>query len=182
MKKKLFDYFIETKKHAAPRSTQLVRRMTQREEEAEATLVYEVRYGDSKLFGFPTHWNKTSFYKQYCNLNGWHPLYDSNHRLLRMKSIDGAEGEGTVVASQRTFNRYWSKHFPKLVTQQAREDICGDCFAFANKERTLNHHFGGRVHGVSENDINLGSRDDEGEATDGLQVTFVNKTNFQLTL
>ena len=173
----MFDYFTETKQHAAPRATQLVRRMTHREEEAEATFVYEVRVGDSGLVELPTHWNKTSLYKRYCNLNGWHPFYDSKHRLLRMKRIDGAEGEGTSVASQRTFNRYWSKHFPKLVTQRAREDICGDCFAFANKERTLNHPFGGRVHGVAENDSNSDSSNDEGEAIDGLPGTFVNKTN-----
>ena len=38
------------------------------------------------------------------------------------------------------------------------------------------------MHGVAENDDNSDSRDDEGEATDGLPGTFVNKTNFQLTL
>ena len=92
MQDELFDYFTETNQHAAPRATQLVRRMTQREEESEATFLYEVRDDDSKLVEFPTHWNKTSLYKRYFNLNGWHPLYDSKHRLLQMKRIDGAEG------------------------------------------------------------------------------------------
>ena len=133
MLEEVFDYFTETKQHAAPRATQLARRMTQLEEEAEAMFVYEVRDGDFELVELPTHWDKTSLYKHYFNLNGWHPLYDSKHRLLRMKSIDGAKGEVTAVSSQRTFNRYWSKHFPKLVTQRAREDVCGDCFAFASK-------------------------------------------------
>ena len=60
MQEELFDYFMETKQHTATRATQLVRRMTQREEEAEATFVYEVRDGDSELVELPTHWNKTS--------------------------------------------------------------------------------------------------------------------------
>ena len=47
MQEELFDYFMETKQHATPRATQLVRRMTQRQEEAEATFIYEVRDGDS---------------------------------------------------------------------------------------------------------------------------------------
>ena len=36
IQEELFGYFTETKQHAVPRATQLVRRMTQREEEAEA--------------------------------------------------------------------------------------------------------------------------------------------------
>ena len=51
-----------------------------------------------------------------------------------------------------------------------------------NKERTLNHHFSGRVHGVAENDSNSDSSNNEGEATAGLPGNFVNKTNLQLTL
>ena len=60
IQEELFDYFTETKQHAAPRATQLVRRMTQLQEEAEATFIYEARDGDSELVELPTHWNKTS--------------------------------------------------------------------------------------------------------------------------
>ena len=38
------------------------------------------------------------------------------------------------------------------------------------------------MHGVAENDSNLDSSDNEGEATYGLPGTFVNKKNLQLTL
>ena len=41
VQEELFDYFTETKQHAALRATQLVRQMTQREEEAKATFIYE---------------------------------------------------------------------------------------------------------------------------------------------
>ena len=38
------------------------------------------------------------------------------------------------------------------------------------------------MHGVAENDSNSDSSDDEGESTDGLPGTFLNKTNLQLNL
>ena len=41
MQEKLFDYFTETKQHAALRATQLVRQKTQQEEEVQATFVYD---------------------------------------------------------------------------------------------------------------------------------------------
>ena len=39
--------------------------------------------------------------------------------------------------SERTFIEYWSRHYPHLVPQKVRADICGDCYTFSNRHRFI---------------------------------------------
>jgi hypothetical protein len=42
-----------------------------------------------------------------------------------------------LIPSWKTFLNYWNENYKDLVIQGATEDICGDCFIFANRAKLL---------------------------------------------
>jgi len=73
---------------------------------------------------------------------GWAIKWDSTGKVestLPVISMNQVEH----IPSWGMFLSYWNQHFPKIKIQQPREDICAQCYMFANsfrfKKRILQH-------------------------------------------
>jgi hypothetical protein len=53
----------------------------------------------------------------------------------KMKMIEIAGQEQEYVPSWFTFLYFWKLNYPKIDVPNARQDICGDCWMFANTFR-----------------------------------------------
>jgi hypothetical protein len=63
---------------------------------------------------------------------------DTSGGIGKMKMIEIAEQEQECVPSWFTFLYFWNVNYPKIVVPNARQDICGNCWMFANTFRKLN--------------------------------------------
>ncbi len=82
---------------------------------------------------------------------------------------DSKEGDAGEYCSFPTYFNLWKRDFPDLKVSRPVEDICKDCYAFANHHRYPNHTMGhddddGNGDGNSNGD---GERSSEGSNNDG---------------
>ena len=124
---KMEKFFEELKTLASPRATELVRRIS------GGT---ELRNTDQEILELPTYFNRSLVFRRFLFENGWKPLYDNKHRLVEMQAIPGKE-QSDLIACETTFMRFWKENFPKLIVQRPGQDICGDCYVFANRHRFM---------------------------------------------
>lgn len=128
-------FFSTITELAAPRATRLVRCIVR----DDSGYQDELRDDDPELIELPPSLNKVGLYKRFLHEHGWKPVYDAKHRLLKMEPVGGhtREYKKGELPSETAFLNYWQKNHPKLVTQRPRNDICGQCYVFANRFRYL---------------------------------------------
>ena len=126
---KSFFKFVTTL--AAPRATRLVRALS-----TTGTNTSELRDDDDDLIELPTYLSKRGLYKKFLGDNGYTYTADAVGRITISKD-DNNDNANKLSSppSFRTFMRYWKKNHLKLVIPKPREDICGDCFIFANQSK-----------------------------------------------
>jgi hypothetical protein len=64
---------------------------------------------------------------------GWTYTYDSKSRIIERNPVEGMEQQ--EAPGWGTFRRFWAKHYSKLRIAGAREDVCNQCYIFANRHR-----------------------------------------------
>jgi hypothetical protein len=122
----LTDFFEETKKFAGPRATGIVRDLVR--DRVEVAL----RDDDTELLELPTCYTKRNMYQQYTIEQGWVFKLDSKGKVI---SKTPADEELEEPASWPTFLNFWKTHYPKLVVPRPSEDICNECFLYANRHK-----------------------------------------------
>jgi hypothetical protein len=123
----LGDFFKEMVKLAQPRATLIVRSIVRDE------VVTNLRQDDEDIVELPSNLTKRSLYNRMVHELGWEFTYDSKSKVIERKAIEGMEQE--QVPSWNTFRRFWKLHYPKLFVASAREDVCNQCYVFANRHR-----------------------------------------------
>jgi len=128
---KIFFKFVETL--AAPRATRLVRALSTTGENTS-----ELRDDDDDLIELPTYLSKRGLYKKFLGDNGYIYSSDAVGRITITSNNNDDDNNAVKLStppSYRTFLRYWKANHEKLVIPKPREDICGDCFIFANQTK-----------------------------------------------
>ena len=131
-----FFQFVETL--ASPRATRLVKALSKTGENT-----CELRDNDDELIELPTYLSKRGLYKKFLSNNGYIYSSDAVGRITTtaLTSSQGNDEDEDVTPrlptppSYQTFMRYWKTNHAKLVIPKPREDICGDCFIFANQTK-----------------------------------------------
>jgi hypothetical protein len=123
----LSDYFGELQTLAQPRATLVVRSLVRDQVQTE------LREDDQTIVELPSHMTKRSLYNRLLLELGWKCTYDSKSRIVETLPVDGVEQDH--YPSWGSFRRYWSKHYPKLFIAGAREDVCNQCYVYANRHR-----------------------------------------------
>jgi hypothetical protein len=123
----LKDYFAEVVKLAQPRATLVIRHLVRNQVQTE------LREDDDDIVELPAHMSKRSLYDRMLAELGWKYIYDGRSRIIERQEIEGMEQQQSP--SWSTFLSYWSKHHPKLFVAGAREDVCNQCYIFANRHR-----------------------------------------------
>jgi len=138
-------FFQEISQHALPRATRVVRqhvvgakdeKKDEGTDEDEEDLVIEsLRETDLDVVDLPPCFTKRSMYKRFLLDNlGWNLKLDSTGGILSTLRVAGVE-QVEPIPSWQAFLLYWKKHYPKMKIQLPREDICGQCYTFANSFR-----------------------------------------------
>ena len=125
LEESLTKFFVQLEQLASPRSTSLVRLETG----------IEVRDDDLEVLELAPSMSRRGLYKRFCLEQGWNAETYAKGKYV-YAAIDGELQEERV--SWSTFCAFWNRNYPKLIVPRAREDICGDCYTFANAFRSLN--------------------------------------------
>ena len=65
-------------------------------------------------------------------------VLDVQSKVIGVRPADDSEPNYEIPSlypSWRSFNRHWECHYPKLVIARPREDVCDDCWRYANSFR-----------------------------------------------
>ncbi len=179
-------FFEEIGQHALPRATRVVRQLVvavkdekkdEGSDQDEDDLVIEsLRETDVDVVDLPPSFTKRSMYKRFLMDDlGWEIKLDSTGRILSILPIADKE-QVEPIPSWATFLSYWKQNYPKMKIQPPREDICGQCYTFANSFR-----FKKRRNADIEDDEE--SSDDDEAGDEDIEVADTAKfTNEQLIL
>jgi len=129
----LADFFTFVQSLASPRATRLIRALSKTGENTT-----ELRDDDEDLIELPTYFSKRGLYKQFLAKNGFTYTADAVGRVSITKDESSTNATTILTTSPpsyRTFMRYWKTKYAKMVIPKPREDICGDCFVFANQSK-----------------------------------------------
>ena len=136
-------YFQEILTLAVPRATRIVRNAVRQTETVGATtnafqFRVELRDDDEELLELPSSMSKRGLYARF--LKDWVGIIQVLDAKRRVAAVRPAEDDGEqdmpeIYPSWRTFNRHWQKYHPKLVVAKPREDVCDDCWTYANSFR-----------------------------------------------
>jgi len=124
----LFEFFTKVEAMAEPRATRIVRDIVS--DRVDIGL-----RDDDDIQCLPAYLTKRGLYNKLLADCQWEYCYDSNRNVTSMNKLSPDAEE--KVPSWTTFRRFWKKHYPKLVIQKPTEDICGECYQFANSYKTL---------------------------------------------
>lgn len=124
-------FFIEMEQLGCPRATEIVRNL----DLADNSLSFDFRNSDTELVELPSCYSKRSIYNRFLLDCGWKYNVDSAGRVKEKVEVAGVEQ--VEVLSWPAFLGFWKKEYPHLVIARPREDICGDCWVFANKHKYL---------------------------------------------
>ena len=119
----LRSFFEEMKEMAAPRATRIVR------EEVGIGL----RDEEIELLELPSSFTKRSLYYRFCHSRGWMIKLANARGKLNKTPIPGEAAKD--IPSWTSFWRLWKSEYPKLVVCKPREDVCGECYIYANSFR-----------------------------------------------
>jgi len=125
-------FFDEMQQFAAPRATKIVRNVV------GAEMQSELRDEIDKVQELPVYFTKRSLFKRLLAEAGYDIKLDNKCRVLSVTATPGKKQ--TVERKEdlptwQAFLRYWKRQHPYLVTAKAREDVCGECYVFANSRQ-----------------------------------------------
>jgi hypothetical protein len=129
-KVQLVTFFNDMLELGCPRATLVVRNFT-----PDGGTSTELREDDADLIELPACYSKRHLWRRFLQDNGWQVKIDNVGRIIEKIRIPGEQQTIKECLSWTAFNQFWEDHFPKVVIQRAREDICDDCFVFANQHR-----------------------------------------------
>jgi hypothetical protein len=123
----LRNFFTEILTFAQPRASLVIRSLVCEE------VVTELWEDDKDIVQLPSHMTKRSLYDRLLLQIGWKYIYDSKSGIIERQAVEGTDQQQAPAWS--SFRRYWAKHHPKLFIAGAREDVCNQCYVFANRHR-----------------------------------------------
>ena len=127
----LHAFFARVEQMAAPRATRVVRCFT-----TEGSLQNGLREDDENVVELPTTFTKNALYLRFCREEcGTDIQFDGKHKVMSKEPVEGKEQ--LPVPAWSTFRLFWNENYPHLHIQKPREDVCGECFKFANSFRTI---------------------------------------------
>ena len=135
-------FFESIKPLAAPRATRIVRSLVKTHVSkvglmGEYTSLNEIRDDDEDVVELPSCYSKRALYGRLYKDHGWTLKFDNKGRLLEKEAVPNqSQTDRKDLPSWWTFLEYWNHNYPKIVCQRPREDICGDCFKFANSYKS----------------------------------------------
>jgi hypothetical protein len=94
-----------------------------------------------------------SCYKRYMALLGY-VVWTTAMGAYIVMGEDGKEVDAGEYCSFPTYFNMWKCDFPDLKVSRPVEDICKDCYAFANHHRYLANHTMGRDDDDGDSDCN----------------------------
>jgi hypothetical protein len=118
-----------------------------------------------------------SCYKRYMALLGYVVRTTAMGAYI-VTGEDGKEVDAGEYCSFPTYFNLWKRDFPDLKVSQPVEDICKDCYAFANRHRYLANHTmghddddgGGNGNASSNGERSSDGRSNEGSNDDGSNI------------
>lgn len=122
---KLKAFMTRIERLGEPCATRLVR-----EETGETT----VRDDEDNAVYLPMVYGKRSTYKLYCYKQGWSIQTNKSGNYVNKRWIGSGPPQNNIV-SYKAFHNYWHDEFPHMKTSSKREDICNDCYIYANRNR-----------------------------------------------
>jgi hypothetical protein len=171
----LFSFFAYLEGLATPRATLVIRDYVRGEKFVNTTL----KFDDDELMELPPNLSKRSLYARLVEERGWKFIYSSNSKVIEKTCLDGKEQD---VPSWSAFTNFWKKNYPKLVIAKPREDICGDCWTFANRHKLLSKRkkfVDDACSSSSESSENEedkeGDKSEEDEATEEIEIMMENE-------
>jgi hypothetical protein len=124
----LQEYFDEVLQLATPRATLIIRCLVRDHVQTE------LKGDDEGFVELPSYMSKRSLYDCMLAKLGWVYSYDGKSKVIALNRFN-EEREQQEAPSWSTFRRYWQTHHPTLVIAGAREDVCNNCYIFANRHR-----------------------------------------------
>lgn len=137
-------FFDGLKELATPRATRIVTTQILREQPTaenretrdEPAQVIELRENDEDVMELPSSMTKRGLYKRFLQERvGIIQVLDAKCRVVGVRSEEEGGPIPEIYPSWRSFNRYWDKYWPKLIIAKPREDVCDDCWKYANAFR-----------------------------------------------
>jgi hypothetical protein len=101
-----------------------------------------------------------SCYKRYMKAPGYNVRTTATGGLVVTEDDEGKEVDPGDYVSLPTYLSLWKRDFKNLKVSQPAEDICKDCYVFANRHRHLAHHTTTRRHDGDDVHIDSSSSDD----------------------
>ncbi len=98
-----------------------------------------------------------SCYKRYMKALGYDVRTTSTGGIV-VQAKEGKEADPGEYVSFPTYYNMWKQDFKNLKVSRPAEDICKDCYVFANRHRHLAHH-SVRGEDVSDSDADSSSND-----------------------
>lgn len=173
----LHEYFQRLRLLGAPRATLLIRSIVGNKTTTDLKSSEEV-------IELPACTSKRSLYRSYLRDHGWEVQLDNIGReVSRKRTGDAIEGslEEYEPPSWTTFIRFWQNNYKEIVIQPASEDLCDECFVFANR-----HKYGANRKKQFKNELEGFEEDETGLAdettTDYSALMEINLENEELIL
>jgi hypothetical protein len=124
-------FFVELSELSTPRATRVVVSVV------NGVAREDLRDDLDSASDLPPSFTKRRVYGRFLAEHGWKLKLDSIGKIVSMSKddvvIDGKNCK--EMPSWTTFLRYWKKNFPLIRIQNAREDICNDCYVFSNEHK-----------------------------------------------
>ena len=100
-------------------------------------LEVDLRDHDEDVLELPSSYTKRGLYCQLVSeFFGWRLYFNTKGKLTRKEQrLDMENPPAVCFPSWKTFLDYWEENHPKVVVPRPREDVCDDCWAFANAFR-----------------------------------------------
>ena len=117
-------HFERLMEKATPRATRLVKVMGG----------LDTCDDDDKQCELPTSMSKRSCYCNFCHERGWVIQFDAKGVVSSKEETN--VGEGQPIPSWTTYYKFWANQYKDLLIRKPSEDICGECWCFANAFRS----------------------------------------------
>mgnify|MGYP005848044159 CR=1 FL=1 len=125
----LHEFFQTIKEFAFPRATQFVRSITN-----QGKVSIELRDKEEDLLELPSCYSKRSLYNRLVHNCGWKHRTDALGReVVEPISNDTEDNPPIPCPSWYKFWTFWNESYPQLILTRPREDICSECYIFANQ-------------------------------------------------
>ena len=136
-------FFTQIVTMAVPRATRIVRTHVEQQQSdrqsdngQDATVRVELRDQETELMELPSSMTKRGLYARFLKDHiGIVQVLDARSRVIAVRPDTSDDHVPDCFPSWRSFNRHWETFYPKLVIARPREDVCEDCWKYANAFR-----------------------------------------------